>query len=161
MGGYDTSFRIASGEDFAFSYKLDENSYKIYFTDKTFVYHFHPESVLHYLKQQFFRGFWRVPLYLQYKSKITSGDSYSGFEAQIQFFIVGFFLLSFIGMYFILYLPLIFLILLYLSNITYGIFSYKYEKKMILIAPFLASLRSLSGFFGAISGLRILWSKKI
>ena len=159
MGGFDSSYKTASGEDFAFSYKLSENNFKIYFTDKTFVYHFHLESFLKYLKQQFYRGFWRIPLYLDNKSKITSGDSYSGYEAQIQFFAVGFLLLSFIGMYYILYLPLVFLFILYLSNINYGIFSYKYEKKMIIIAPFLASLRSLSGFFGATSGLISFWRK--
>jgi glycosyltransferase involved in cell wall biosynthesis len=153
MGGYDTSYHTASAEDFDFSYRLSEKRYKIYFTERTSVFHHHPESVLGYIKQQFYRGYWRVPLYLQNKSKITSRDSYSGFEVQIQFLIVGLLLLSFIGMYYVFYLPILFLGLLCASNIGYGVFSFRYERRMLFIAPVLASFRSLSGFFGAVLGL--------
>ncbi len=153
MDGFDTSYKTASGEDFDFSYKLSNNNYKIYFTGKTFAYHFHPESFLKYLKQQFYRGFWRVPVYFENKSKALAGDSYSGLEPQLQFFLVGFFLLSFVGLFYLSYIPLVFIFTLYLSNIPYGLFSYKFERKMLFLAPLFASIRSISGFFGAIIGV--------
>jgi glycosyltransferase involved in cell wall biosynthesis len=150
MGGFNTSYSMASGEDFEFSYKLSENGYKIFFTDKTYVYHYHPDSLWKYLKQQFYRGYWRVPLYLKNKARIKKKDSYTGYEAQVQFILVGVFFLSFLFMVFLYYVPVIVFLVLLFSNMGYGVFSARSEKKMIIVAPFLASLRSICGFLGAI-----------
>ena len=123
--------------------------YDLVFTDKTFVYHYHPDSLKKYLKQQFGRGYWRVKMYLRNKDKILKGDSYTGYEAQVQFILSGLVFLS-IPLAAINPLFLLSFVVLLFSNMPLGlwIFKEKKEKKFILIAPLLASMRSLAGTLG-------------
>ncbi|GAH14558.1 unnamed protein product, partial [marine sediment metagenome] len=84
-GGFDIAYLDANAEDFDLSFKIGRMGYGLRFTDKTSVYHYHPDSLRKYLKQQYSRGYWRVELYLRNKDKIIRGDTYSGYEPQIQF----------------------------------------------------------------------------
>jgi len=148
IGGFDTKYRAASGEDFDFAFNTKKMGYDLVFTDKTFVYHYHPDSLRKYLKQQFWRGYWRVRMYLGNKDKIIKGDSYTGYEAQIQFILSGFALLS-IPM--IVFNPIITLFgfgVLLLSNLSLGLWVFGRERKFIIIAPLLASMRSVAGTLG-------------
>ncbi|MFH1228893.1 MAG: glycosyltransferase [Candidatus Aenigmatarchaeota archaeon] len=79
FGGFDTSFKVASGEDPEFSFKLSEAKHKLLFDNSIFVWHTHPSSLGKYLRQQFFRAYWRVNLYNKHPDKIT-GDIYTGLE---------------------------------------------------------------------------------
>ncbi|RKY56214.1 MAG: hypothetical protein DRP89_01805 [Candidatus Neomarinimicrobiota bacterium] len=146
-GGFDTQYRAASGEDFDLAFNIRRMGYNLVFTDKTFVYHYHPDSLKKYLKQQFGRGYWRVRMYLGNKDKIFKGDSYTGHEAQIQFILSSF---AFLSILLIMINPLFLLsfVVLLLSNLPLGLWSFKREKKFLFIAPILASMRSLAGTLG-------------
>lgn len=149
VGGFDTKYKVASGEDFDFAFNVKKMGYDLVFTDKTFVYHHHPDTLKKYLKQQFGRGYWRVGMYLGNIDKITKGDSYTGYEAQVQFILSVFALLSIpIGVFNLIITITGFGILL-LSNMPLGLWIFRKEQKFIVIAPLLASMRSLAGTFGA------------
>ncbi len=148
LGGFDTKYRTASAEDFDFGYRIAKK-YTIFFTDKTFVYHYHPDSLIKYLRQQFWRGYWRVELYTKNKNKITSGDSYSGHEAQYQFLITNLFFISLPFLFINILIPSLFLLLLIITNIPLGIWIFPQERKFLVLAPIIASLRSIVGSMGA------------
>jgi len=148
-GGFNTDYRNASGEDFDLSFNIHKLGFTLVFTDDTFVYHYHPDTLRKFLKQQFYRGYWRVPLYTMNREKIYRGDSYTGIEPQVQ----GVFSLTAIvaiPLSFISPYSLALVLLLPLSNIPLGIWTFKKERKFIVIAPLIASLRSFAGTFGAL-----------
>jgi len=148
-GGFDTNYVIASGEDFDFTFNLKKMGYDLTFTDKTFVYHYHPNSLRKYLKQQFWRGYWRVRLYLKNTDKIVKGDSYTGIEPQIQVILSSLMLLSVPFIIFNVAIPMTMFGILLLSNLPLGFWAFAKEKKFIVIAPLLSSIRSISGTLGA------------
>ncbi len=147
-GGFDINYRKASGEDFDLAFNIEKMGYDLVFTNKTFVYHYHPDSLGKYLKQQFWRGYWRVRMYIRNKDKIIKGDSYTGYEAQIQFILSSFALLSILMIFFNPIITFFGLAILLLSNIPLGLWAFRKERKFIMIAPLLASIRSLAGTFG-------------
>ncbi|VVB94981.1 Glycosyltransferase AglE [uncultured archaeon] len=147
-GGFDINYRKASGEDFDLAFNIKKIGYELVFTDKTFVYHYHPDSLRKYLKQQFYRGYWRVRMYLRNKDKIVKGDSYTGYEAQIQFILSCFALLSILMIFFYPIITFFGLGILVISNIPLGLWTFRKERKFIIIAPLLATMRSLAGTFG-------------
>lgn len=145
--GFSTEYPIASGEDFDLAFNIRKMGYDLVFIDKTFVYHYHPDSLRNYLKQQFARGYWRVKMYLRNRDKILKGDSYTGHEAQVQFILSGLVFLS-IPLAVINPLLLLAFVILLFSNMPLGLWISKKEKKFIVIAPVLASMRSLAGTLG-------------
>jgi len=148
LGGFDTSFRRASGEDYDFAYKVQKAGYKIFFTDQTWVHHYHVDTLKKYLKQQYTRGYWMVPLFLKNREKIVRGDSYSGHEAQVQFILSCLALLSIPLAFWKPYALAIGFGLLLLSNLTLGVWAFKRDQRFLLLAPVIASLRSLAGTIG-------------
>ena len=151
VGGFDTKYRNASGEDFDFSFKIKNLGYNLIFTSNTFVYHYHPDTLSKYLKQQASRGYWRVRLYLENKDKIIKGDSYTGYEAQIQFVLS---ILAFISIFFVIInplIPIIFISMFILSNVPIGIWAFNKEWEFLFIAPILACLRSIAGTVGVLN----------
>jgi len=146
--GFNTEYRIASGEDFDLAFNVRKLGYDLVFTGKTFVYHYHPDSLKKYLKQQFGRGYWRVKMYLRNKDRIMKGDSYTGHEAQVQFVLSGLVFLSIPLAIVINPLFLLSFVVLLFSNMPLGLWIFKKEKKFIFIAPVLASMRSLAGTLG-------------
>jgi glycosyltransferase involved in cell wall biosynthesis len=148
-GGFDAGYRTASGEDFDLSFNIHKLGYRLVFTDKTFVFHYHPDTLYKFLKQQFYRGYWRVPLYTMNKEKIYRGDSYTGFEPQIQLILsllcVLAIPLTVLNVWFLL-IPL----LLFISNLPLGIWTFNRERAFFIIAPVIACMRSLAGTFGAL-----------
>jgi glycosyltransferase involved in cell wall biosynthesis len=146
--GFSTEYPIASGEDFDLAFNIRKMGYDLVFTGKTFVYHYHPDSLKKYLKQQFGRGYWRVKMYLRNKDKIITGDSYTGHEAQVQFMLSGLVFLS-IPLAVINPLFLLSFVVLLFSNLPLGLWIFKKERKFLFLAPILASMRSLAGTLGA------------
>lgn len=148
VGGFCAEYKDANAEDFDLAFKINRRGYHLTFTGETFVYHYHPDSLRGYLKQQFSRGYWRVKMYLRHKDRIIRGDSYTGREAQIQFLLSTFVLLSVPLM---LANPMFILALGFLlaSNIPLGLWTFGRERKFLLIAPILASMRSIVGTVGA------------
>jgi cellulose synthase/poly-beta-1,6-N-acetylglucosamine synthase-like glycosyltransferase len=177
VGGFDEKFRIASGEDTELSYRLSSLGYKMKFVSNAYVFHKHPDNLSWYMKQKFGRGFWRVRLYNKHKSKIK-GESYTPFSVLIQipimvcfmFFsfslaflgfsslVIGLFNNAFFGYGFYLIfgsilVELMMFIFGYIINLAEGFKMFKYEKKMVLVAPFILSLRSISSALGVIFGI--------
>lgn len=81
--GFDTQFRLASGEDTEFSYKLQKQGHRLVFCPDAIVYHQHPSSLGRYLRVKFYRGFWRVRLYSLHPEKMLR-DSYTPQHLKIQ-----------------------------------------------------------------------------
>ena len=148
-GGFDTSYRFASGEDFDLTFRVSKMGYKLRFVDKTCVYHNHPYHLSKYLIQQFFRGYERVRLYLKNKELVYKSESYSGYEGQVQFLLVTFLIISIFLISLAPFLILIALLILFLSNLPLGFWSYKKEKKFLIAAPIIAGVRSVAGALGA------------
>ena len=151
--GFDEKFRIASGEDTDFSYKLSSKGYKMVFVKEAFVYHRHPDKVFWYLKQKLGRGFWRVRLYRKHISKVK-GESYTPFRVLVQiplfFVFVATALLSpFVG----LVLPAVLFTVIFALNLFEGINMIRYEKKMLIVAPMLLTFRTVAAGLGVIVGI--------
>ncbi|MDY6863853.1 MAG: glycosyltransferase [Thermodesulfobacteriota bacterium] len=92
MGGFDESFPIASGEDTDFSYRLSKENYKLVFNPEAIVYHNHPDRFPTYLKQKFWRAYWRNLIYSKNIKKAIK-DTYTPQILKFQIFL---FLLFFI-----------------------------------------------------------------
>jgi len=76
LGGFNESYRRASGEDNDLSYRLLALGYRIYFEPRALVDHFHPTSARKYLSEQFRHGFWRVYMYRAHPQMMV-GDDYT------------------------------------------------------------------------------------
>lgn len=76
VGGFDASYRRASGEDNDLSYKAIRTGQRIYFQRKALVDHYHPVRVTRYLKEQFQHGFWRAAIYRDHPGMMR-GDGYT------------------------------------------------------------------------------------
>ena len=83
LGGFDTTYRFASGEDNDLSYKILKAGYKIYFDPDAIVDHHHPDEVWGYLKSQFRHGFWRAKMYKDHP-KMTKGDDYTFWKDMLE-----------------------------------------------------------------------------
>jgi len=149
VGGFDTGYASANAEDFDLAFNLRRMGYSLLFTGETLVYHYHPTTLGKYLKQQYGRGYWRVRLYLRNRDRIMTGDDYTGHEAQLQFILSNCALLSLPLMLVSTYSVAIGFGMLLISNLPVGLWAFRREKKFLLIAPVLASLRSLAGTIGA------------
>ncbi len=60
LGGFDESFRIASGEDNDLAYRLHDAGGQLLFTKEARVAHVHPTRLLPYLRTQQRHGNWRM-----------------------------------------------------------------------------------------------------
>lgn len=77
VGGFDESYRQASGEDNDLAYRLHDNGGRMVFNPKAVVAHYHPERLLAYLRTQSRHGYWRVKLYRDHPRR-SGGDQYAG-----------------------------------------------------------------------------------
>ncbi len=92
LGGFDESFRRASGEDFDLAFRILKSGYKIAFMRDAVVDHLHTESLVKYLKEQARHGFWRMLLYKRHPD-MAKGDDYTllkdSIEAPMALLILG------------------------------------------------------------------------
>jgi glycosyltransferase involved in cell wall biosynthesis len=149
VGGFDTVFRTANAEDPELAFKIRKMGYRIVFNPKAVVAHRHPPTLTSFLRQQFKRGYWRIPMYKKHRDKIA-GDSYTGRGLVVQGLLVTALFLTVLTLN-TLIVSAVF-VLLIASNIPFGIFSFRKEKKFVLLAPVIASLRSITGFVGMCFG---------
>ena len=165
-GGFDTTFLMSSGEDPELSYRIAKK-HKIVFQPSAFVKHPHPDRLKRYLRQKFWRIYWRFFMYDRHKEKML-GDSYTPFKSllslYIQIFLLGLIGLTFILSFFML-IPLEFLILIillsiFVPNIKFTVWVWKYDKNVSLIAPFFYFLRNIVYVFGGmVGGLNYFFNK--
>ncbi len=57
VGGFNESYKTASGEDNDLSYRIRKKGYKLVFAKEAIVAHHHPENLWKYLRVQFRHGF--------------------------------------------------------------------------------------------------------
>jgi cellulose synthase/poly-beta-1,6-N-acetylglucosamine synthase-like glycosyltransferase len=157
-GGFNTKFKTSSGEDPDLSFKISKDGYKIVFQNKAFVYHYHVDKLSKYLKQKFWRAYWRILLYSSNKEKMT-GDSYTSKSLLLQVLFTGLFIL-FLFLYFLnnyfIYFALISLIFSISLNFSTFLFLWKKEKMMPFFAFPILFLRDLVCVLGVLYGtLRI------
>ena len=77
VGGFDSAFRHASGEDNDLSYRLQDAGGVLRFTPLAEVLHHHPERLWPYLRTQARHGYWRIFLYTRHPARVR-GDHYAG-----------------------------------------------------------------------------------
>lgn len=155
FGGFDESFPTASGEDTELSFKIAKHNLKMVFQPKAFVYHKHPDTLLKFLRQKFFRGYWRIPLYEKHKEKMFR----HGYTPKSLYMEIGLLGLSII---------LILLGLFKFISTTYGIIIlslvivltfplsfkiFKKDKAVGLLSPFIIILRNFATGLGILFGL--------
>lgn len=78
VGGFEESYRQASGEDNDLAYKLQDAGGRLRFTQDAIVAHYHPERLGAYLRTQSKHGYWRVKLYRDHPKRAQGGDQYAG-----------------------------------------------------------------------------------
>jgi len=76
-GGFDESFRTASGEDNDLAYRLLDAGGRLVFSPSAIVSHHHPTRLVSYLRTQMRHGYWRMKLYQKHPNR-ASGDRYAG-----------------------------------------------------------------------------------
>jgi glycosyltransferase involved in cell wall biosynthesis len=79
VGGFDESFKFASGEDNDLAYRLQDEGGTLHFNRAATVAHHHPENLWPYLRVQAKHGFWRMKVYAKHPARARTGDRYVGF----------------------------------------------------------------------------------
>jgi cellulose synthase/poly-beta-1,6-N-acetylglucosamine synthase-like glycosyltransferase len=161
FGGFDEAFPLASGEDIDLSFKISTAGYKMVFQPKAFVYHNHPDNLVKYLRQKFFRGYWRVLLYNKHTKKMFK-DVYTSKFLYVEIGLLGLsLLLSLLGILKIIsvmYGALSFLLVVLLT-LPFSAKIFKKDKRIGIIAPFIIILRNFSVGLGIVCGLELLIRK--
>jgi len=75
-GGFDEDFRMASAEDNDLSYRVHKSGYVLRFNQQARVSHLHPTRLGHYMRSQFWHGYWSMKLY-RHHPDMARGDVYS------------------------------------------------------------------------------------
>jgi cellulose synthase/poly-beta-1,6-N-acetylglucosamine synthase-like glycosyltransferase len=159
FGGFDESFPIASGEDPELSFRISKAGYKMVFQPKAYVYHRHPDTLKKFLRQQFWRGYWRVLLYKKHTDKMFR-HSYTPLRLYFEIALLGLssllLMLGFFGIVPIIY-GLFGLFLTFLLTLPFSLQIFKKDKKVGLAAPFIILLRNFFVGLGILFGLKILF----
>jgi cellulose synthase/poly-beta-1,6-N-acetylglucosamine synthase-like glycosyltransferase len=155
LGGFNTKYKVACGEDIEFSYLVARNGYKMVFANRAICYHTHPDTFQKYLKTKFSRGYWRTLLYKNNKDKIIN-DSYTSSVMKFQYFFVVSFFLS-VPIFFInpkySFVPLV-CISCFLALCTPFIsFAIKYDLRVAIVSPVILLMRSISFIAGMFIGI--------
>lgn len=162
VGGFNTSYRHASGEDNDLSYKILKAGYKIYFAKEALVDHYHPEKVKKYLREQYRHGFWRVRMYLDHPS-MMKGDDYTFWKDRTEVGLVGLIVLNLIVSTLVLPsgLHLAFMFFLFLFAIE-AYYSWAATKNFVetIFFTFVMFLRAFARTFGFSSGILRDFSRK-
>ena len=146
-GGFDESFPVANNEDTDLSYKLSSAGYKMVFNPEAIVYHLrHPDTLLRYARQKFWRGYWRMVVYKRFPKKMVK-DAYTPqslkFQILFLFSIVPFLVLSAlleVGLYFAILLFVAFVI----STLPFSLSAMKRDFLAGSMSPFFLATRALS-----------------
>ncbi|MFH0929167.1 MAG: glycosyltransferase [Candidatus Aenigmatarchaeota archaeon] len=158
FGGFNPTFKTASGEDPELSFKIFSGGHKLLFDKTLFVWHSHPNSLKKYLKQQFYRAYWRVSLYNKHPKKM-GGDVYTGREIPYSPIMMAAFIFSLFSsavMPVSAYLSVISIAAFFAIYLGFFNFVYKRERRMLPISIAIIFLRTISWLFGFAYGLKLL-----
>lgn len=93
FGGFDESFPKASGEDPELSFRMANKGHRLVLNQYAVVSHIHPDSLGKYLRQKYWRAYWRVLLYKKHPDKMVK-DSYTPQSLKLQIMLVYLAILS-------------------------------------------------------------------
>lgn len=162
VGGFDETYRTASGEDNDLSYRILKAGYRIRFMPDALVAHYHTERLFKYLKEQFRHAFWRMKLYRDHPD-MTKGDDYTllkdGIEIPLGAMILAGTPLLFTE-YWYAELSLIILFILFSIPMTVEITLKRKDLTYLLLIP-LFFLRALSRLGGFLKGIWHFWFKRV
>ena len=163
VGGFNTDYRFASGEDNDLSYKILKAGYQIYFEKESVVDHFHTEQFNKYLFEQFRHGYWRTKMYFDHPH-MGWGDDYTFWKDIIEIPLAIFSIICLIlGLWFgspILKLAFFLSFLLFMLEFIYGFIIGKSFLKICQLT-FMMFLRSLVRSFGFLLGFFTFLPRKI
>ncbi len=154
FGGFDEKFLTASGEDPELSFRISRK-HKLLFDKKMFVWHPHPDSLKKYLRNQYWRAYWRVLMYKKFPKKIL-GESYTGKEIPMaSAFMLLFLLTLFLSAFqdYFIYVSLLCLLLFYSVYYRFFRFVIEKEKMQVLYALIILPIRTVICFLGFLYGL--------
>jgi glycosyltransferase involved in cell wall biosynthesis len=154
FGGFDEKFLTASGEDPELSFRVSRK-HKLLLDKKLFVWHPHPDSLRKYLRNQYWRAYWRALMYKKFPKKIL-GESYTGKEIPMaSFFMMLFLLTLFLSAFqgYLIYVSLLCLLLFYSVYYRFFRFIIEKEKMQVLYALIILPIRTLTCFLGFFYGL--------
>lgn len=93
FGGFDEGFPKASGEDPELSFRMASRGHMLVLNKCAVVSHTHPDSLEKYLRQKYWRAYWRVLLYKKHPDKMVK-DSYTPQSLKLQIMLIYLSLLS-------------------------------------------------------------------
>jgi len=88
LGGFDSGYCNASGEDSDLAYRIIKAGHKIYFEKQALVSHHNSLRILKYFAVQFRHSYWRMKLYRKSTSMITR-DEYGYWKDFAELFLVA------------------------------------------------------------------------
>ena len=160
LGGFDPSFPVANNEDTELSYRMSEAGYRMIFNPNAIVYHLnHPDSIIKYARNKFWRGYWRMVVYKRYPNKMLK-DSYTPQTLKLQIVSLALFLICLPFTWLLPNLPFYPLVLLFilfiLSALPFTKSAIKRDTAVGMLSPFLLSIRAVSLGLGIIWGISVL-----
>ena len=162
VGGFNSDYPHASGEDNDLSYKITESGGRIYFQRKALVDHYHPTVVRRYLKEQFRHGFWRVKMYADHP-RMMQGDGYTYWKDIVEMPLCGAVVLAavlsvlgFAAFRDIIYLLLLFFLVFEILSAFF--FTHRFFQGIFF--GFILFFRAFARMFGFSTGILSLLLKK-
>ena len=163
LGGFNTNYKTACGEDIEFSFLLSKSGYKMIFAERAICYHKHPDTLYKYLRTKYSRGYWRTLLYKNNRDKIIQ-DSYTSLIMKVQYMLVIFALLSLFSALIIdvfIWVASVCIILFFILCTPFMLFALKKNFKVTLIYPFICFFRAIFFITGMSLGLVHVLTGKI
>jgi len=147
MGGFDESFPVANNEDTDLSYKLSSAGHKMVFNPDAIVFHLkHPDTFKKYMRQKFWRGYWRMVVYKRFPKKMVK-DTYTPqslkFQIMFLFGAIFFVVLSAIFKK-SLYLAAAAIIAFIISTLPFSLSAMGKDFTVGLLSPFFLAVRAFS-----------------
>jgi len=162
FGGFDTSFTTSSGEDPELSFRINKAGLKMIFQPKAFVYHRHPDTIQKFLRQKYWRGFWRVFTYKKHSDKMFR-HSYTPKSIFVEEAVTGLSLLLLLfGIINLLPIQygLVFLIATFLLTLPLSVKIFFKDMTVGVLSPWIIILRNLFTGIGIVAGILNLLFKK-
>lgn len=162
QGSFDTRYPMASGEDADFSFRLASRGYCMVFRPEAVVCHRHPTSLPAYLRQKYWRAYWRNLIYRHHFSKMWK-DSYTPQTLKLQTVLGILFPLSTIGWLvggWWAWVPLVVLIGILVLCMPFTLWTMRRSLMIGLVTPLLLFLRTIVFALGTIHGVaKGLWMR--
>jgi cellulose synthase/poly-beta-1,6-N-acetylglucosamine synthase-like glycosyltransferase len=161
LKGFDETFPKASGEDPELSFRLEKFG-KLIFQPNAFVYHYHPNTLFKFLKQKFWRGYWRVSLYRKHRHKLFK-HSYTPKSLFIEEALTGITTLLFLASIFNLlpfFYPMVFFVIIFSLTLPYSLSIFIKDKMVGLASPLIIISRNFIMGVGIACGIFAFLLKK-